>query len=183
MLEFRKVDDAKVWEIYSNDDVVFKLNVITSTITNKFHIITNFVTRLSKEFGSVFDDWLLNFLNEYEANTEMRYELMQKAVPTIKEFVDSYIQECGVDFSTFVEKSKIKKNSIVMQEEEVKDIIRMSSCLKIYSLISQSSDLKLPKEQSKKIYHKFEEDISYDTMNKIYNVVKTKKAVDAKIMY
>lgn len=174
MLEFKKVEDTRVWELYQDDDVVFKLNLMSSTITNKFHIITGFVAKLSNRFGSKFDTWFLNFLNDYESNEERRYEILSNNVPTIKDFVDTYLDESEIDFSSFVEKNKIKKNSIVMEEDEIKAIIHMSSYLKIYSIISQSVDLKLSKEQGKKIYNKFAEEMPSSVINKIYDVVKTK---------
>ena len=63
----------------------------------------------------------------------------------------------------------------MFKADEIEKIIRLSACLKIYSVISNNEKLKLGQKLHKDVYNKIASEISNtDIIYKIFNVVKTK---------
>lgn len=173
MITFEQ-ENQKQSKMLRDDREIITLDLLSSSITNKFYIITNFITRLSENFGSEFDDWLENFIIEY-CNSEERFKVYEKNVSYIKYYVDQYIENSDIDFSKFVDESKVKKNSIYFSIEDIKLIIKVSSYLKIYTLFSNSKNLKLNQTLHRKAYNKlFDEIFETDIIDKIFTIIRTK---------
>jgi hypothetical protein len=93
----------------------------------------------------------------------------------LKEFVNSYLTSQNFDYSTFVDETKIKKNSILFRPEEIQKIIQLSCYLKIYSVIFNNEKLKLGQKAHRVIYNKLAyEIVETEIVRKIYDVIKTK---------
>jgi len=151
------------------------LNLLSSTITNRFKILTDFVESLSTMFGEEFDSWFYNFLNTYAKDEANRPSIMYENIPPLKAFVDRYFKTKNFDFSKFVDLTKAKKSSILFNEDEIEKIIKLSSYLKIYSLISNDASLKLNQTLHKKVYNDLAADIiNSEIVQKVFSVVKTK---------
>ena len=169
----------KEWAlIYENENELFKteqpLKLQASTITNKYIIIMNFIKRLSEFHGILFDQWLMEFMRNCE-NEETRASVVSEDVDIIKMYCDTYMEAMGIDYSKFVDESKAKKNSILFSAIEIKEIIRLSFYLKIYSLISNNEKLSLGRRLHKEIYNKFAASVLETKIaSKIFDVVKTK---------
>jgi len=174
-IKFVKIDTKK-WEINNNGVLVFELNLISSTISNKYQIVTNFIEKLSEVNGEEFDNWLIAFLNKYHELSEERFDYLFTEVDNIKKYVDLYFDKSNIDFSKFVDESKSKKNTIFFNEDEIKKIIKLSNYLKLYSIISNNNDLKLEHRTHKKIYNEIAKDVMANTeiIFKIFNIIKTK---------
>jgi len=174
MIKVKKIEN-KIYEIYNNKKLIITLNLLTSSITNKFNIITNYIESLSENLGDEFDNWLVNFLTEYENNYEQRFSILMRNTTKIMEFVDSFFAQKNFDYSQFINEEKAKKTTIFFTLSDVKYIIRCSNYLKIYSLIS-NSELKLNNiNLHKQIYNVFITDlIDNNVVYKILNVIKTK---------
>ena len=160
-------------EVFRDEKEIQVINLISSTVTNKFFIVTNFIENVSRTCEG-FDDWFCNFLEEYTTVSE-RYPVIKKNIPIIKGFVDQYLKEKNIDSNQFVDESKAKKASILFTAEEIEKIIKLSCYLKIYSLIFNSDELKLDARLHKKVYNEFALDVlNSEVVNKIFNIIKTK---------
>jgi len=174
MIKFKKIS-TKEYNIFCGDNIddYIKVKLSSSTITNKFHIITNFIENLSLTCSD-FSEWFYNFLIEYESSSE-RYKILEREIDNIKKFVDDYFEIRNVDFSQFVDESKAKKNSILFNVDEIKEIVKLSGYLKVYSVISNNEHLKLDHRSHKEIYNKLSCSImESEVVFKIFNIVKTK---------
>lgn len=166
------IENKKNVGIYNNNELFMNINLITSTVTNKFNIITEFIENISKNIEG-FDEWFISFLSEY-SRSDNRFKILEDNIENIKKFADKYIDFINIDLSKFVDETKAKKNSILFLEDEIEKIIRFSSYLKIYSFISNCEDFMLDKRSNKIIYNLIASDITKDLTYKIFNIVKTK---------
>jgi len=173
MVKFEQVSQ-KAWKVCEGDNCIEMLDLSSSSITNKFSIITSFIENVSKNVGSDFDEWFVQFLNTYKSDAEKRFVLLEDNVPTLKKFVDQYLDSKNIDFTQFVDMSKAKKTSILFDPNEIEKIIRSSSYLKLYSIFSNSENLKLDNRLHKQMYNILVSDLDKDTIFKVFNVVKTK---------
>jgi hypothetical protein len=173
MIRFNLAD--KKLEIFKNEEEksFLEITLISSTITNKFFIVTTFIENVSKNCPG-FDEWFISFLEEYTTVIEKFY-VIEKNVPVIKSYVDQYLKIRNIDFNQFVDESKAKKSSILFSVDEIEKIIKLSCYLKIYSLFFNSVDLKLDHRLHKKIYNDFANEVlNSEVINKIFNIIKTK---------
>lgn len=107
-------------------------------------------------------------------NELYRKQLIFENIEKIKYFVDKYLDILNLDFSIFVNEKKIKKTSIVFQGNEIEKIMRLSSYLKVYSLISNSENLKLDMRFHKEIFNFLLEGIDKEIIEKIFEIIRTK---------
>jgi len=173
MVRFNLVD--KNLEIFNNEEQILRISLISSTVTNKFFIITNFIENVSKCCKG-FDDWFCNFLKDYSSAVE-KYLVIEKNIPMIKKYVNQYLAQRNIETKKFVDETKAKKTSILFSVEEIEKIIRLSCYLKIYSLISNSEKLKLDIRLHKKVYNEFADEIfeeGCEVITKIFNMISTK---------
>jgi hypothetical protein len=147
--------------------------MVASTVTNKFYLVTDFIEDMSKN-SKEFTEWYTQFIDDYISVVD-KYELIEKNVPLIKKYSDEYIDFRKIDFSKFVDETKAKKTTILLSAEEIEKICRLSSYLKVYSIISNSENLKQDRRSHKKIYNMLASEVlNSETIFKIFNVVKTK---------
>lgn len=171
MIRFETVE-PKVINIYKNDEFLTRLDVVSSTITNKFYLITNYIEEMSKQ-NDLFDDWFEDLIVQYIISPE-KYVVLEKNIPQLKEFSDDYITSRNIDFTRFIDESKAKKNTILFSAVEIEKIIRLSGYLKIYSIFSNSENLKLDQRLHKDAYNELAKDIDMELIYKLFNVIKTK---------
>lgn len=171
-MQFTK-NNQKQWELAIDEDV-FKFDLIPSSVTNKFKIITDFIERVSATCGSPFNDWLKSLLRE-TSNEDKRSIALIRSTDQLKEFVNEYLESTDVDYNSFVDQSKAKKNSILFEGHEIKMILKLASYLKVYALFSNSENYNVTPQIHREIYNKLAEEISNtEIIAKIFNVVKTK---------
>lgn len=164
----------KEWSVISEEHEPIKLFLSPSSVTNKYFIVTNFIERVAEYNGEGFSDWFIEFLNDCHDETK-RPKAVVDSVPIIKQFVDDYLDNVAFDYEQFVDKTKAKKNSILFEPDEIDKIIRLSSYLKLYSVISNNEILKLGQQLHRDVYNQFAESIAQtDIIRKIYDVIKTK---------
>ncbi len=172
MLSFEK-KSLKVWEVKRDDEIVITLNLIASSVTNKFQIVTNTITNMSSLLEEKFDEWFVNFLLTYSEKRDLQTVLDN--VGQLKAFVNEYIDSKEIDFNKFVDLSKAKKGTILFSPDEIEMIVKASGYLKLYSLIFNSQDMQLSRKLHKEVYNQIlSEVISTEVAFKIFNVVKTK---------
>lgn len=170
-----EMKSTKHWVAKRDEREFCDINLISSSVTNKFFIVTGFIEKVAAHCGKDFDEWFEEFLTSYRDNEEKRFKIMEKHVPQIKLFVDSYLEFANIDFSQFVDESKAKKSSILFKADEIEKIIKLSSYLKLYAVVSNSAEFKLDQRRHKIIYNMFAtEVIDSEIIYKIFGVVKTK---------
>jgi hypothetical protein len=171
MLEFEKKEQKK-WEMKLGEEII-ELNLKTSSVTNKFHIVTDFVKGVNECLGEDFENWFFNFVKEYKDKNDIQYLITN--VDILKEYIEEYFNIQSMDYSKFVDRTKVKKGTILFEPAEIKKIIKVSGYLKLYAFISSRSDIVLSNHVHKKIYNMLVEDImNTDVVYKIFNIVKTK---------
>lgn len=171
MLEFKKTA-PKEWMMTLNDEEL-KLSLKTSSVTNKFHIVTDFTESVNKLIGEEFEVWFFNFINNYKDENDIKY--LTDNVTQLKAYVDKYFDLENVDYSQFVDRSKVKKGTILFEPAEIKKILVASGYLKLYCFISIRSDIVISNFAHKTIYNMLIADImGTDVVYKIFNIVKTK---------
>ena len=174
MLKLEQLEQKK-WLVQHDGKDVITLDLVSSSVTNKFSIIAKFLMGMGEAIPE-FGEWLAWFLETYkQTEDEDRFSFLLGETPHIKNHVHHYLGILNIDFNQFVDKSKAKKSSILFEADEIEKIIRLSSYLKVYALISNTSSLKLHARQHTKIYNVFaEEATDSEAMFKIFNVIKTK---------
>jgi hypothetical protein len=171
-LKFEKVA-PKEWKILYKDESI-PLRLVASTVTNKYEIVTSFITRVAEFHGEAFSDWFVNLIKDCQ-NIDKRAEVFIKNIPQLKVYVDEYLESTGVNYDDFVDISKAKKSSILFQPDEIKSILRLSCYLKLYSVISNNQEMAFGKSLHKEIYNKLAKNvIQTDVASKLYDVIKTK---------
>lgn len=175
MLKFEQ-QAPKEWNVIFGDgeEDNFLLKLMASSVTNKFYLVTDYITRVAEFHGEPFSEWLIDLLNSC-TDERARAGAVVDSIETIKEFSDSYLDSLAIDYSQFVDVTKAKKNSILFQADEIQEIIRLSCYLKIYSLISNNIELALGTKLHRTVYNKLASNvIDTEIASKIFDVVKTK---------
>lgn len=177
MIRFDLLDKRKYVIVYEKDghqEEIVKLDLVFSPITNKFKKLTEFVTDCSVKIGKEFDDWFVSFLKEYQ-DSGYDYSVIKNNIDTMMSFSDQYLELVNINFEDYINRSKISKNSIFFDAEEIKKIIQVSNYLKMYFILSQDAVLKLPGKFHKEIYNKLVEKITGCTIvYKLFKIVSSK---------
>lgn len=173
MIQFEK-KETKLWELIIEDFEPITLNLMSSTVTNKYHIVTKFIERVAEVNGKEFEAWLGKLLVNCK-NEKIRIQAVVDCLPELKKYINNYIEHTNFDYDQFVDLSKAKKHSILFLGDEIKEIVRLSSYLKIYSLISNNIDFKLGQTLHKEVYNILAEEIlRTKIIKKIYDIIQTK---------
>jgi len=164
----------KDWIILVDGSELIKLHLLPSSVTNKFYIVTGFIERVAELYGKDFSEWFTNLIQQC-MNEEKRPAAVVASTDQIKKYVNGYLDKLDFDYTKFVDLTKVKKNSILFTADEIKEILKLSCYLKMYSLISNSNEFTLGKKLHKEVYNKFASDImATDIVSKIFDVIKTK---------
>jgi len=171
MLEFEKKEQKK-WEMKLGEEVV-ELNLKSSSVTNKFHIVTDFVKGVNETLGEDFEKWFFEFVKGFNGENSVVY--LSDNVNTLRKYIDEYFTHETTDYDKFVDRSKVKKGTILFEPAEIRKIIVVSGYLKLYAFVSIRSDIILSNSDHKKIYNMLVDEImNTDVVFKIFNIVKTK---------
>jgi len=164
----------KEWSVIAEDHEPIKIFLSPSSVTNKYFIVTKFIERVAEHAGEGFSNWFVKFLTDCQDET-LRSKAVLDSIPQIREYVDKYLDSTEFDYSQFVDLTKVKKNSILFEPHEIEHIIRLSSYLKIYSVISNNEFLKLGQQLHRDVYNQFATIVvETEIIRKIYDVIKTK---------
>ncbi len=136
----------KEWSVIVEDREPITLFLSPSSVTNKYFIVTKFIERVAELNGEGFSDWFMNLLTDCQDEAK-RPKAVVDSIPQIKEYVDKYFDFTQFDYTQFVDRTKVKKNSILFEPEEIELITRLSGYLKIYSVISNNEHLKLGQQR------------------------------------
>jgi len=173
MIRFEKLETKK-WKMFRDENLIMELDLITSSVTNKFFIVAEYIQSISETIGEDFDNWIEGLMSRIKGMTETRYMILSSNVEQLKGFVDQYTEMKAIDYSAFVDETKAKKSSILFDADEIEKVMKLSGYLKIYSLISNTT-LKMDMRRHKQLYNSLaSECLNSDIINKIFNVIRTK---------
>lgn len=157
-----------------NAEVICELDLMFSPITNKFFRLTEFVEDCSKILGKEFDDWYCKLLTDYK-KSNYDYSIIKQNIEPLKEYCDRYLEAKNINFEDYINRSKVSKNSIFFDANEIKKIIQAANYLKIYFIIGQDSEMKLINKFHKETYNKLIEHINNNnTIYKLFKIVSSK---------
>ena len=169
----RKYDIIRI-DDKGKENIVIKLDLVFSPITNKFDRLTEFVEDCSHLMGKDFDDWYCGLLLEYK-KSNYDYSVIKNNLPVLKEWCDKYLDIVDINFENYINRSKASKNSIFFDADEIKKIIQASNYLKIYFIMAQDVDMKLVNKFHKESYNKLIEHINNNnTIYKLFKIVSSK---------
>jgi len=190
------LDETIEYELGGSISILNKFDFIINLSRDMSHTVEN-------DLGKEYNEWLWNILKDYEAayesdnikdkenqnqskishiiddTTNKKYNLLKDNVDKIKYFVDKFYKSIDFDFKQFTAFEKISRKSsnktILFNEDDMRDILYVSSYMKIYCLISYSTKRALGLNLHRQIYNDLIADfIESNVIEKIYNVVKTK---------
>jgi len=167
-------EEFEIWFI----DFFSKLNKNTCNYCRRFNKNSKCVKVLSEQDGTnkkkKFDlTYIKNACIQLPEFESYRRNLILKNIKHIIKYVDRYFELLNFDFSIFVNEEKVKKTSIFFNAKEIEKIMKLSSCLKIYSLIF-NSDLKLDIRVHKEIFNILLENIDKTIIDNIFEIIRTK---------
>ena len=173
MLKFEQ-KGPKEWSIVSQQSEPINIRLKPSSVTNKFHIVAGYIERVAEYHGEAFSEWFTNLLQDCEDETK-KAEVVMNNLENIQTFSDTFLDSLEIDYSQFVDITKAKKNSILFLADEIREIIKLSCYLKLYSTISNNEKLTLGKSLHKQVYNKLATNIiETEIVSKIFDVIKTK---------
>ena len=163
----------KEWNLVYGDETI-NLKLMASSVTNKFYLVTDYVKRAAEYHGKPFSEWLVNLLHTC-SDEQARAGAVVDNIDQLRKFSDAYLDSLNIDYNKFVDITKAKKNSILFNADEIKEIIKLSCYLKIYSLISNNEELALGTKLHRIVYNKLALTVvDSEVASKIFDVVKTK---------
>jgi len=183
MLKFEKFDNEKrkykIFNVVTIDGVeqkslVTDLDLVFSPITNKFQRLTEYLEDVSLKLGPDFDRWYISLITDYK-KSNYDYLVIKRNIPDLKRWCDQYLASLNINFENYINRSKVSKNSIFFDAEDIEKIIKASSYLKIYFIMAQDVDMKLVNKFHKETYNKLIEDINNNNIiYKLFKIVSSK---------
>jgi len=148
MLKFEKDSKNKrKWVIRtmendgSNPEDIICLDLIPSSITNKFQVVANLVHEMNEL--DTFSEWFETVLKEYiESGFNSEYLLSHSV--SFMEYSEAYVDNKQIDFSQFSKIEKSSKTSVMFLVEDIRAIVISSTALKLYSIFCYDGQMKLP---------------------------------------
>ena len=137
MLKIEKTSKRKYTifnEVGEEKKEIINLDLMFSPITNKFEKLSEYIEDCSLKIGEPFDKWFIKFLTDYK-KSEYDYAVVKRNIKDLMKFSDKYLDLCEINFNDYINKSKVSKNSIFFDADEIKKIIQVSNYLKLFTAI------------------------------------------------
>lgn len=150
MLYIKKGETKKTWYICEKKELdnkskfevrIWKLNLNSSSLSNKFEIVKKFFNEINKLVPG-FSDWFLDIFCRYVFsgyNSRILLDEKQK----FHDFCREYIEAKNIDFTKFVNEKKKSVTSILVLPNELKELAITSASLKLFGIFSNDNILKL----------------------------------------
>lgn len=155
----------------NEDDINLDLDLLQYSLTNRFECVKELFNDMCKEIPD-FSDWYYDLIKNY-IESEYNTELLLEQKENIIDFVNEYIDKKNIDFSSFVDKKKSSSTSILFDENDIRSIALVSTCLKIYSIFQYDKILKTPDNINKQMYDYFITDCKkLNTTDKMFQLIR-----------
>lgn len=175
MVKLSKVKNIKRNWILEFKDIPYKLelNLLQYSLTNRFECVQELFEDIDNLMDE-FSEFLYDLLTEYINSSYNSYIILNNK-EKIKDIAERYIELKNINFSKFVDRSKVTKTSILYDETDLKNIAITSTCLKIYSIFQYDETLKIPENINKQIYNYFVNECKeYGTADKIFQTIRSR---------
>lgn len=157
-----------------NKEIIAKLELKFAPVVNKYDQISESVEEMSKVIGKPFDDWFIKYMKDFIAS-KYDPDVIKRNIPQIKKFCDEYIESLGINFEDYINRDKVSKTSIFIDDMEIKKIVSVSTYLKLYFIISNDTTMCLPQRAHKEIFRELAKDITdCDIVQKLFKIVSSK---------
>lgn len=165
--------DLKITKRLNGKPLEINLDLSSSSLTNRFIVVKNVLEDISECIHG-FDTWYFDMLKEYiESNYDSN--IIIENLEFFKEFSTSYIEYKNIDYSQFIDLKKVSKTSIIFDEYDIKDIIIVSTCLKLYAIFQYDNNICIPDNVNKEVYNYFLEDCTKNKVtDKIFELIKAR---------
>lgn len=142
------------------------------TIAKSFNKITGFIQDLSKFYESYFDDWFEKYVSDYIGSKKdlpdgkiiYDADIIKTYIPQIQGIVEHYIDNSGIDFEQHANTGMIDGSPKSFTAADIKNIIKASSCLKLYFIIAQDEQYCPEENTHAKIINSLSQDIFNDEL-------------------
>ena len=74
----------KEWHIIVSEDESYQILLSPSSVTNKFHIVTDFITRVAEFHGEDFSEWFIGFIKNCMDETKRAATVTARTVPSVR---------------------------------------------------------------------------------------------------
>lgn len=157
----------------SGDKITIDLDLLQFSLTNRFETVQTCFEEFN-ELVPEFSDWYFVLMQKY-IKSNYNFDIVKKAIDKFIYFSEQYIKAKNIDFSSFVNRKKTSKTSILFEESDIEAISLASTCLKIYSIFSYDINLKVPDIINKFAYNKFvSKCVELNTTDKIFQLIRSR---------
>ena len=155
-------------------EVIRDLVLKSSPGSNKYDEMLEFIEDMSMELGTKFDDFYIGTIRQYE-DSNYDHRIIENAVNDIIKYCDEYIEKKNINFEAYINKSKASKSSIFFDADEIKEIIKSSSYLKVYYSIHKDLTMKLGDQFNKEIFQRLVKNLTNSAIIlKLHKIVSSK---------
>ena len=156
-----------------NEKTIHNYNLIYSPGSNKYDVLFNFVQNMCNELGKECEDWYINLVKDYADKQD--FQIIYSQIDNIKKYCDEYITKLNIDFEGYIDKSKASKSSIFFDSDEIKEIVKSSSYLKVYYTLYKDMNMDIPQRFNNKIFQQLVKNITNSPI-----IIKLHKIVSSK---
>lgn len=156
------------------EDIIVELQLKFAPVVNKYDKIVETIEEMSTVLGKDFDDWFEKYIKDF-IKSGYDHKVIKDNIPQIKKFSVSYIDSLEINFENYINKDKISKTSIFIDDIEIRKIVLVSNYLKLYFILSQDQKMTLPQRCHKEIFKELVKDIvDCNIIHKIFKIVSSK---------
>lgn len=146
------------------------LNLLQSSLLNKFEIIQSLFKELNKLLPE-YSDFIYDLIVSYE-ESDYDSELIYRNANKFLELADKYINIKDIDFNSFSNPKKATKSSILFSPDDIRSIAIATTALKFSCLFFYDQKYKVSENIKKIIYNKFIKKCKdLKTTDKIFQIV------------
>ncbi|MFW6001889.1 MAG: hypothetical protein ACOCQD_00960 [archaeon] len=168
-------DNKHQWIIKFSNNKEFLLKLQSSSMSNSFSIIKDFINDTLKEYPEI-HLWYENLVQNY-IESDFDSNIILRESDNFLYYATSYVDSVGIDFSKFINKKKISKTSIVFDEKDIRNIAISSAGLKLFGIFTCDVNLRLPENAHREVYSKIlspciqSKDNQHSVMTKIFQLI------------
>lgn len=173
MLHIKEGNQNRHYLVYNDDRLITELDLINHSVSNKFEIIIELIKNMSINLEG-FESWFTKLIEDY-IKSEYDSEILLANISKFQNFSRLYIEYKEVCFDKFVNLDKKSKTSIVFYPDDIRLISTTSTALKLYSLFSCDSNLRLPDNLNRKVYGSLIQPcIDHDITTRIFRLIRSR---------
>jgi len=175
MISFIKIEKYE-YQLNCNTKSPLTISLLrNNTVSNKFNTVITSIEAMSKLSGKMFDDHIFNFVNDYQkcSNEDDRFNVLKRNIENTIRFSDFFVEVNSIEYNVFSDENYKTENSIFFDTNDIKNIVKLSQALKIYSLVL-NTEFKVTIEKIRDILDQFIAQLKAECLiSKIISLIKT----------